>query len=269
MNWLQLPPLAFALIRPIDIGRAHQDVRIAVHNVPGHVANVEREAFDQISHGRRPIDDASSSKSLNDAIVYTQCVRSGSMGNVVAKDLLFRFSESQQALPDSLVPLTATEHPTERTPRPFNAADKHGCRAEQKCQPDPLALVFRELRNSDRFQPALREKQEHARNEPDGSQVTRRQLEDIGSTGQEIVHPLSLRASNRREFVGTVDATRDTGRATARTLEQVQGNQRSAVARIEPMADPARVHRAADVALYLVAVIGIAAALVFNNWSPL
>lgn len=72
-----------------------------------------------------------------------------------------------------------------------------------------------------------------------------------------------------RQFVGTVDATRDTGRATARTLEQLQGNQRSAVARIEPMPDPARAHRAADVALYVVAVIGIAAALAFNNWSPL
>ncbi|MDQ0082892.1 hypothetical protein J2W35_003251 [Variovorax boronicumulans] len=72
-----------------------------------------------------------------------------------------------------------------------------------------------------------------------------------------------------RQFVGTVDATHDTVRATARTLEQMQGNQRSAVALIEPMPDPAHMHRAADVALYAVAVIGIAVALVFNNWSPL
>lgn len=72
-----------------------------------------------------------------------------------------------------------------------------------------------------------------------------------------------------RRFVGTVDATHDTGRATARTLEQLQGNQRSAVAHIEPMADPVRPHRAADTVLYIVGVVGIAAALVFNNWSPL
>lgn len=267
MSCLKLhQPPPFALIRPIDIGRAHQDVRIAVYNVPGHVANVERETLDQISHRRSSIDDAFSSKSLNDAIIYPQSVRSGSLRNVVAKDLLFRFGEPQQALPDSLVPLPTTEHSTERTPRPFDAADKHGRGTEQKCQPDPLALVFRKLRNADSVQPGLREKQEHARNEPDGSQVTRRQLEDIGSTGQEIVHPLSLRASNRREFVGTVDATHDTGRATARTLEQLQGNQRSAIARIEPMPDPACVHRAADIALYVVGVIGIATALAFNNF---
>jgi len=60
-----------------------------------------------------------------------------------------------------------------------------------------------------------------------------------------------------RHFVGTVDATYDTQRATARCLEQLQGHQRSAIAQIVPMADPARHHRAADWALYAVFLIAL------------
>lgn len=46
-----------------------------------------------------------------------------------------------------------------------------------------------------------------------------------------------------REFVGTVDATHDNCRATARTLEQLQGHQRSSSAEIVPMGAE-RMHRA-------------------------
>lgn len=59
------------------------------------------------------------------------------------------------------------------------------------------------------------------------------------------------------EFVGTVDATRDTGRATARSLCQTQGHQRSSTAVIVPMgaAEPIPAH---EWALYLVGVIALA-----------
>lgn len=43
-----------------------------------------------------------------------------------------------------------------------------------------------------------------------------------------------------RRFVGTVDATHDNCRATARCLEQLQGHQRSSTAEIVPMDAPVR-----------------------------
>lgn len=42
---------------------------------------------------------------------------------------------------------------------------------------------------------------------------------------------------SQREFVGSIDATRDNVRATARSLEQTQGGQRSSCARIVPLPD--------------------------------
>ena len=47
-----------------------------------------------------------------------------------------------------------------------------------------------------------------------------------------------------RQFVGTVDATRDTSRATARCLEQLQGHQRSSTAQIVPLGADAPMPRA-------------------------
>lgn len=70
-----------------------------------------------------------------------------------------------------------------------------------------------------------------------------------------------------RHFVGTVDAMHDSRKPTARCLEQLQGNQRSSTAEIVPMADPAPSYRRADLALYIVGVIGTVAALVFNNFK--
>jgi hypothetical protein len=70
-----------------------------------------------------------------------------------------------------------------------------------------------------------------------------------------------------RQFVGTVDATHERCTPCPRTLEQAFG--RAAGGVIVPMADPQPAHRAADVVLYVVGVIGIAVALAFNNWEPL
>jgi len=71
-----------------------------------------------------------------------------------------------------------------------------------------------------------------------------------------------------REFAGTVDATHERHTPCPRTLAQAFGDT-NAGGVIVPMADPQPSHRAADKALYVVGVIGIAVALIFNNWSPL
>lgn len=71
-----------------------------------------------------------------------------------------------------------------------------------------------------------------------------------------------------REFAGTVDATHERHTPCPRTLAQAFGDA-NAGGVIVPMADPQPSHRAADKVLYVVGVLSIAAALVFNNWSPL
>lgn len=80
-----------------------------------------------------------------------------------------------------------------------------------------------------------------------------------------LIHtPLSAPA----RLVGSVDATHERTTPCPRTLAQAFG-ETNAGGVIVPMADPVRPHHAADTVLYIVGVIGIAAALVFNNWSPL
>lgn len=62
-------------------------------------------------------------------------------------------------------------------------------------------------------------------------------------------------------FVGTVDATHDSRRPTARCLEQLQGNQRSSTAEIVPMDAPARMPRADLVVTAASACAGVAVVL--------
>lgn len=71
--------------------------------------------------------------------------------------------------------------------------------------------------------------------------------------------PLSAPA----ERAGFVDATRDSGRATARSLEQLQGNQRSAVAQIVPMDADEPMHPADVFVIRWSVRVLIALALIF------
>jgi hypothetical protein len=74
--------------------------------------------------------------------------------------------------------------------------------------------------------------------------------------------PLSAPA----QFVGKVDATHERTTPCPRTLEQAFGP--AAVGGvIVPLPEPMNPHRAADRALYVVGLLGIAAALVFNNFQ--
>lgn len=65
-----------------------------------------------------------------------------------------------------------------------------------------------------------------------------------------------------RQFLGTVDATHDTGRATARCLEQLQGHQRSSTAEIVPMDAPVRMPLADRVVTAASACAGVALAVI-------
>lgn len=67
-----------------------------------------------------------------------------------------------------------------------------------------------------------------------------------------------------RQFMGVADATHERTTPCPRTLEEAFG--RAAGGVIVPMADPAPSHHRADLALYIVGVIGTVAALVFNNF---
>lgn len=73
-----------------------------------------------------------------------------------------------------------------------------------------------------------------------------------------------------RQFVGTVDATHDTGRATARCLEQLQGAQRSSTAVIVPMGMPARMPLAERVVVITSALAGafVLALLTAERFTP-
>lgn len=74
--------------------------------------------------------------------------------------------------------------------------------------------------------------------------------------------PLSAPA----QFVGKVDATHERTTPCPRTLEQAFGP--AAVGGvIVPLPGPAHPHRAADIALYVVGVIGVVAAIAFNNFQ--
>ncbi|BEP34298.1 hypothetical protein GmRootV59_12720 [Variovorax sp. V59] len=78
-----------------------------------------------------------------------------------------------------------------------------------------------------------------------------------------LIHtPLSAPA----QFVGKVDATHERTTPCPRTLEQAFGP--AAIGGvIVPLPEPARPHRAADIALYVVGVIGVVAAIAFNNFQ--
>jgi hypothetical protein len=67
-------------------------------------------------------------------------------------------------------------------------------------------------------------------------------------------------------FVGKVDATHERTTPCARTLEEAFGPAALGGV-IVPLPEPAHPHRAADLALYIVGVIGVTAALVFNNFQ--
>jgi hypothetical protein len=74
--------------------------------------------------------------------------------------------------------------------------------------------------------------------------------------------PLSAPA----QFVGKVDATHERTTPCPRTLEQAFGPAATGGV-IVPLPEPVQPHRTADLALYIVGVIGIAAAIVFNNFQ--
>ncbi|BEP44077.1 hypothetical protein [Variovorax sp. V15] len=64
-----------------------------------------------------------------------------------------------------------------------------------------------------------------------------------------------------RQFVGTVDATHESRRPTARCLEQLQGHQRSSTAEIVPMDTPARMPRADFIVTVASTCAGVAVVL--------
>ena len=78
-----------------------------------------------------------------------------------------------------------------------------------------------------------------------------------------LIHtPLSAPA----QFVGKVDATHERTTPCPRTLEQAFGPAANGGV-IVPLPEPAHPHRAADLALYIVGVIGVVAAIAFNNFQ--
>ncbi|QRF55337.1 hypothetical protein [Variovorax paradoxus] len=70
-----------------------------------------------------------------------------------------------------------------------------------------------------------------------------------------------------REFVGSVDATHERCTPCPRTLEEAFG--RAAGGVIVPMADEPSSFNDAEPYVYVASLIGIVAALVFNNWRPM
>jgi len=96
-------------------------------------------------------------------------------------------------------------------------------------------------------------------------------VERAGIAPEKSLHTALQRPlTSARQFIGVIDATRDSARPTARCLEQLQGAQRSSIAVIVPMGATARMAMPELVVVITSALAGafVVALLLAERFTP-